>query len=1150
MNYSRSQAPYYDDYDPTKGYIQVLVRPEQAAQAREFNQIQSIGLDYLSRLGYAIYNDGAIIEGCALTISGTSASIASGKIFLGGLVREVTGGTVTITGAGIEYIGAKIIEDIVDSEDDSSLRDPAVGYENYGQEGANRLRQSVEFTVNASNSSTLYTLIDGVIANESENNENSVITETLARRTYDESGNYKVSGLNIMERANSNSSIAVTNGKAYIKGYEVTKPTITNIDLDPSVETETIVSEPKMFTVSSQNYKLNYSPVSEIVSVIAQVRVLDELVTRLAPAGGLDALQHTPVVQVNSVHAVQGGQSGTIYQFGRDYAITSDSIDWSLNVPNSVEPNVGTSYYVSYIYNKQLVANEDYEIITTNGEQYIKFKGNNLPVSGTYANVTYKVYLARRDLLLLDKNGEFSVIKGKSGRSNNLITPYNMDEYKLELGTIDVLPNSTGLLFTNYKTERLTQSEIYKLSRRIDDLEYNQALQDLDDQVESDESATGLKGIYTDGFIGFSKCDLSHPDFDCCIDFERGELTLPVDGMGSAQPVIGSGSVMSEMGRVISAPYIETVALSQPKASGHMLVNPYAAYNPMSIVKLNPPIDNWIDTETVQVYDTDTKTVYTTSYSTINRSATTSFRSGNRARTYTTTTSNTAASNSVSTSVSTSVSQAVVENLIEFMRTKEIAVSGSAFESGQDSIECYFNDIKVNLTPTGTTQAGTATGSVRANAGGKFTAKFTIPERTPCGTVKVVLRGSVSEGSAEYTSEGILRTITQTNTTLTTINNHTNYVTTVTTTTVHDLDPLAQSFVFDNDTVLTKAGLYFAAKDANRPVLVQVRGMTNGYPNTTVYAEVTIDSADVNTSENSSAVTYAIFNQPVYCKANEYYCIVVLSDSNVYEMFYGELAKTDILTNQYISVQPYISGVMFSSSNGSTWTAHQTCDMKLQLYKAQYTGNGSIVFDEISLSSLNRLILAADYIDYKNAGISWHYRYRDSDNNWTSWFDLDAYLERELESSTTKVQLKAELNVAYSTSPFIARDCVNLITFTDGVQATYVSRAITLSEPYNKLKIGCQFYLPSQYTSCGFEIYYSPDGTHWKQVTETPTTTKINDEFYDYVYEISQIDTWDSDEEEFVNSGSSSVYRIKVVIHTNNVFYRPRARKLRSILKY
>lgn len=52
-----SQSPYYDRYDSVdsehrkEGYTRVLAIPGRAEQASEFNEIQSIQEDYLSRIG-------------------------------------------------------------------------------------------------------------------------------------------------------------------------------------------------------------------------------------------------------------------------------------------------------------------------------------------------------------------------------------------------------------------------------------------------------------------------------------------------------------------------------------------------------------------------------------------------------------------------------------------------------------------------------------------------------------------------------------------------------------------------------------------------------------------------------------------------------------------------------------------------------------------------------------------------------------------------------------------------------------------------------------------------------------------------------------------------------------------------------------------
>ena len=62
-----NQAPYFDDYDPSKGYQKILFKPSVAVQARELNQYQSMLQNQIEKFGDNIFRRGTIIEGCGLT---------------------------------------------------------------------------------------------------------------------------------------------------------------------------------------------------------------------------------------------------------------------------------------------------------------------------------------------------------------------------------------------------------------------------------------------------------------------------------------------------------------------------------------------------------------------------------------------------------------------------------------------------------------------------------------------------------------------------------------------------------------------------------------------------------------------------------------------------------------------------------------------------------------------------------------------------------------------------------------------------------------------------------------------------------------------------------------------------------------------------
>lgn len=57
------EAPYYSDYDETKGFHRILFRPGVAVQARELTQLQEILQNQINRFGANIFQDGSLVTG-------------------------------------------------------------------------------------------------------------------------------------------------------------------------------------------------------------------------------------------------------------------------------------------------------------------------------------------------------------------------------------------------------------------------------------------------------------------------------------------------------------------------------------------------------------------------------------------------------------------------------------------------------------------------------------------------------------------------------------------------------------------------------------------------------------------------------------------------------------------------------------------------------------------------------------------------------------------------------------------------------------------------------------------------------------------------------------------------------------------------------
>ena len=305
-----SAAPYYDDYDESKDYVQVVATAGNYAQAREFTQIGTMYRDFLARLGDAIFSDGQIISGCELYVTADKkkAVVNPGSIYLDGLVRNIrTALSVNITGVGDETIGFKVVESLVTAESDVSLRNPAVGTEGYNSEGAARVKQVVVLTHNDTSAVSVYRLVDGTlnVSNTVVNdNTETLIENQLAKRTYDTSGNFKIEGLNIQnkETADDVSQVYVGAGRAYVYGHEVVLQNMLSVDCEIPKATRDCIDEPHYIDTIDDKVTFNNNPLKTVNRVITNVRRTFEI-TRGSKQGGrdfiIDGLAHIEKVVYN-----------------------------------------------------------------------------------------------------------------------------------------------------------------------------------------------------------------------------------------------------------------------------------------------------------------------------------------------------------------------------------------------------------------------------------------------------------------------------------------------------------------------------------------------------------------------------------------------------------------------------------------------------------------------------------------------------------------------------------------------------------------------------------------------------------------------------------------------------------------------------------
>jgi hypothetical protein len=173
-------------------------------------------------------------------------------------------------------------------------------------------------------------------------------------------------------------------------------------------------------------------------------------------------------------------------------------------------------------------------------------------------------------------------------------------------------------------------------------------------------------------------------------------------------------------------------------------------------------------------------------------------------------------------------------------------------------------------------------------------------------------------------------------------------------------DPIAQSFLVLESTgvFLTSCDVFFETKDdTDIPLTFQLRTMQNGYPTQKIlpFSEISLEPSQVNVSSNGSVATRINFKAPVYLEGGTEYAICLASVSTKYRVFISRVGETDLLTQAFISNQPYL-GSLFKSQNASTWEASQWEDLKFTLYRADFVGSGTVEVYSPELSAGNNQI--------------------------------------------------------------------------------------------------------------------------------------------------------------------------------------------------
>ena len=168
-------------------------------------------------------------------------------------------------------VGFEITEKVITSLEDTSLNDNAKGFSNFSAPGADRLQISCTLEKKDINDLDVDTFIEllrfenGKLKYKSPERSYNFVEDELARRTYDESGDYIVDDFDVQidetlndlktsnglyldtQRTYKNNepsedlvSISISPGKAYVRGYEIEKISNTIFEVEKARDSKTV----------------------------------------------------------------------------------------------------------------------------------------------------------------------------------------------------------------------------------------------------------------------------------------------------------------------------------------------------------------------------------------------------------------------------------------------------------------------------------------------------------------------------------------------------------------------------------------------------------------------------------------------------------------------------------------------------------------------------------------------------------------------------------------------------------------------------------------------------------------------------------------------------------------------------------------------
>lgn len=240
--------------------------------------------------------------------------------------------------------------------------------------------------------------------------------------------------------------------------------------------------------------------------------------------------------------------------------------------------------------------------------------GYKSPVPGTNLTFDYSYYLARRDVLAVNTNGEFKIFKGASGIypsfprvpetymtiANIEIPPY--PSLSSNFAKILGIPNA-GVVTEKVTHSRHTMADIGAIKQRVKNLEYYNALSMLEkntlDLTITDENGLDRfkNGVFINPFADHTLSDTNNPDYNIGLN-RKNKNIQPASEVEGFDANYNTGTNVTKTGSLVHLPFTESVLKEQTFATTTRNIE-LSSYRYVGDMNLYPDVDTWVDTKTV-----------------------------------------------------------------------------------------------------------------------------------------------------------------------------------------------------------------------------------------------------------------------------------------------------------------------------------------------------------------------------------------------------------------------------------------------------------------------------------------------------------------------------------------------------------------------